>query len=105
MCAHTLANTKAPPRYFPGKPPISYTAMFFLLPLIILKGLVPQQQVSEAVTRWKRRHFRIYLCHLESRDVQNDTRVAAVVLLEGLRGGPVRQEHLLISMLTVALCC
>jgi len=63
-----------------------------MLPVIILKCLVPKQQVPEAVTRWKRRHLCIHICHLEVRDVQNNTRVAAVVLLQGLRGGPVRPE-------------
>lgn len=61
-----------------------------MLPVIILKCLVPQQQIPEAIARWKRRHLCIHLkrCHLESRDVQNNTRVAAVVLLQGLSGGP-----------------
>lgn len=63
-----------------------------MLPVIILKCLVPQQQVPEAVAWWKRRHLRIHICHLESRDVQDNARVAAVVLLQGLSGGPAVGE-------------
>lgn len=58
------------------------------LPVIVLKCLISQQQVPEAISRWKRRHLRIHLGHLQSRDIQNDTRVAAVVLLQGLDGRP-----------------
>lgn len=72
-----------------------------MLPVIILKCLVPQQQVPEAIARWKRRHLCIHLRHLESRDVQNNARVAAVVPLQGLSGGSAGQEgeqHRLINM-------
>ena len=72
-----------------------------MLPVIVLKCLVPQQQIPEAIARRKRRHLRVHLCHLESRDVQNNARVAAVVPLQGLGGGPAgreAQQHQLIDM-------
>lgn len=59
------ANTKAPLGISIGMPAILYAAMYFTVPVVILKRLVPKQQVSEAVARRKRRHLRIHLRHLE----------------------------------------
>lgn len=76
-----------------------------MLPVIILKRLVPQQQVPEAIARWKWRHLCIHLGHLKSWDIQNNARVAAIVLLQSLSGGPVgwRREKYIISLVVATL--
>lgn len=43
-----------------------YNISVAMLPVIILKRLVPQQQVPEAIARWKGRHLCIHLGHLKS---------------------------------------
>lgn len=104
-------HTKNPPGTPWAAPHIlQYTNrfFFFMLPVIILKCLVPQQQVPEAIARWKRRHLRIHLGHLESWDIQNNARVAAVVLLQSLSGGPAGwevEQHRLINVSAFALLC
>lgn len=87
-----------------GKPFICfiYGKLCFMLPVIVLKRLVPKQQVSEAVARRKRRHLRFHFCHLQSRDVQDNAGVAAVVPVQVLRGGPGDETQLLISTPTFA---
>lgn len=62
--------------------------VFFTLPVIVLKCLVPQQQVPEAIARRKWGHLGFHLRHLKRGDIQNDARVTAVVLLHRLSGGP-----------------
>lgn len=62
--------------------------VLFTLPVIILKCLVPQQQVPEAIARRKWRHLGFHLGHLKCRDIQNNAGVTAVVLLHSLSGGP-----------------
>lgn len=62
--------------------------VFFTLPVIVLECLVPQQQVPEAIARRKWRHLGFHLRHLKRGDIQNNARVAAVVLLHRLSGGP-----------------
>lgn len=62
--------------------------VLFALPVIVLKCLVPQQQVPEAIARRKWRHLGIHLGHLKRRDIQNNARVTAVVLLHSLSRGP-----------------
>lgn len=86
ICAHTNTN---PFRIIPSQQ-LKYhsTQILFTLPVIVLKCLVSQQQVPEAIARRKRRHLSIHLGHLKRRDIQNNTRVTAVVLLHSLSGGP-----------------
>lgn len=47
--------------------------VLFFSPVVILKRLIPQKQVPEAVSGWERRHLGVHICHLQSGDVQDHT--------------------------------
>lgn len=88
MPTHKLTNTNPFRIILSQQLKYHSTHVLFTLPVIILKCLVPQQQVPEAIARRKWRHLCIHLSHLKRRDIQNNARVTAVVLLHSLSGGP-----------------
>lgn len=90
MCPHTNTNTNPFRVILSQQLKYDSTPVLLTLPVIVLKCLVPQQQVPEAIARRKRRHLGIHLGHLKRRDIQNNARVTAVVLLHSLSGGPAR---------------
>lgn len=87
MCPHIHRNLF---RIILGQP-LKYHGphVLFTLPVVVLKRLVPQQQVPEAIARRKWRHLGVNLGHLKRRDIQNNARITAVVPLHSLSGGPV----------------
>lgn len=62
-----------PPSLFPPSPP----APVHPEPVVALEGLVPQQQIAEAVPGRQGQHLGLQLRHLQGGDVQNDPALAA----------------------------